>query len=122
MTVIVSPVGNRMGMSTVSERTDVEDPSKSRSGIGGMGLVGRSCSLTKLLSAKLCIEPQSRSAIIIAERFLMSVDDKWIVKQFGSERANSLTISETESEAERMDALRRITAQLGSTQPSTCAA
>jgi hypothetical protein len=42
VTVIVSPEVKRIGMSAVVEMSDADDPSKRRSGIGGMGLVGRS--------------------------------------------------------------------------------
>ena len=59
VTVIVSPEGKRKGKSTEAEICDVEKPSKSWSGIGGMGVVGRSCNLAKLLSTKQCVEPES---------------------------------------------------------------
>ena len=106
VTVIVSLVGKHRGKSTEAEICDVEEPSKSRSGIGGIGVVGRSCSLAKLLSTKQCVDPESINVRKSSEDCTRGEESRR-VRESGSERADALSLTRVALE--------------GSTQPSASA-
>ena len=106
VTVIVSPVGKHRGKSTEAEIRDVEEPSKSRSEIGGIGVVGRSCSLAKLLSTKQCVDPESINVRKGSEDCMRGEESRR-VRESGSERADALSLTRVALE--------------GSTQPSASA-
>jgi len=97
----VSPDENRIGMVTLSEIIPPEDPSKSRSCFGGIGEGLRLCCLTKFVSMKQWVEPESINDVI--------------VQDVGIESEETGIIRESENGAE---ALRRTigSARRGSTQ------
>src|SRR3954453_18248632 len=103
--MVVSPEEKRIGRSRAWVTMALEEPSRSRSRFGVIGVVVKPCSSTKSESMKQWDEPQSRRARSSEETGRVVTE---IVKESGSERA---------------DVLRRMSsyAQEGSTQPSTCA-
>jgi hypothetical protein len=63
--VRVSPDGNWTGMVTLSEMRPPGEPSKRRSCFGGSGDVLRLCCLTKFVSMKQWVEPESIKVITV---------------------------------------------------------
>jgi len=107
VTVIVSPEEKRNGKSTEAEIREVEEPSKSWRGIGGIGDVGSLCTTLKLLSTKQCVEPESTKARKGTEDGETRGEKSSTTKEFGDERAEALSFTRV--------------AQPRSTQSSACA-
>ena len=85
--VRVSLVGKHKGKSTEAEIHDVEEPLKSRSRIGGIGVVRRSYSLAKLLSTKQCVDLESINVWKGSEDCMRGEESRR-VRESGLERAD----------------------------------
>ena len=70
--------------------SELDDPSKSRSGIGRMSQVRRLCFETKFESRKQCVDPESVRVMMLEVRIRSEVSHS--VRELGLERADALSL------------------------------
>ena len=100
MTEWISPEGKLVGNSTVEVIMEFEVPSKSWSGIGGMGNVQSLWMEVNTESRKQCVEPESTKVGMVIPGTKVVVS--WSVKEFGLERADALRHRSTEAPTRSM--------------------
>ena len=71
--------------------SELDDPSKSRNGIGRMSQVRRLCSEMKFESRKQCMDPESMSVMISESGIRLEVSRS--VRELGPERADALSLN-----------------------------